>query len=210
VGYTKRKIRGINFSFFLASLNFAGWALVCAWTGWPRSFPHSAVAGFGIFGVVALFFAAFPVIWARFPTKHPVNHELARYGKLADVSERLNREMAGPLEKLGPFRFTVTLLVYDSGHEFQMVPYDQIVSAKDIFDEVPGVSVTTRKGRRYQWYRTWMQGTFDPQKVLEKIRAAAHLDDAQANAAQQHASTNVDNGSSADPSAASQSPSAKD
>ena len=208
MGYTKRKIRGINFSFFLAGLSFAGWALVCAWTGWPRSFPHSAAAGFSIFAAAALFFAVFPVVWARLPTKHPVNHELARYGKLAEVSGRLDREMEGPVEKLGPFRFTATLLVYDSGHEFQMVPYDQIVSAEETPDDVPAISVKTRKGRRYQWYRAWMQGTFDPQKVLEKIRAAAHLDDAQTNCAQRDASANVDNRSSADPSAASQSPSA--
>jgi hypothetical protein len=207
VGYTKRKIRGINSSFFLAALAFAGWALVSAWTGWPRSFPHSGAAGFCIFAVAALFFTAFPLIWARFPAKHPVNHELARYGKRAEVSERLDREMAAPVEKLGPFRFAATLLVYDSGHEFQMVPYDQIVSAEKIFDDVPAISVTTRKGRRYQWYRTWMQGTFDPQQVLEKIRAAAHLDDALANGAQRETSANVDGGPSADPSAASQSPS---
>ncbi len=199
MGYTRRKIRGINFSFFLAGLIFAGWALVCAWTGLPRSFPHSGAAGFGVFGVAALFFTAFPLIWARFPTKHPVNHELARYGKLAQVSEHLDREMVGKVEKLGPFRFTATLLVYDSGHEFQMVPYDQIVSAEKTFDDVLAISVTTRKGRRYQWYRTWMQGKFNPDQVLERIRAAAHLDGARVDGA--------DDGPSVDPSAAEGSPS---
>ena len=38
--------------------------------------------------------------------------------------------MSEHVEALGPFRFTATLLVYDSGHEFRMVPYDQIASAE--------------------------------------------------------------------------------
>ena len=113
------------------------------------------------------------------PGKHPVNHELLRYGDLAQVSERLDREMGGKVEALGPFRFTASFLVYDSGHEFQMVPYDQIASAeidKPGSDEPAAIVVQTRRGRRYQWYRTWMQGRFNPERVLEKIRAAAHLD----------------------------------
>jgi hypothetical protein len=179
MGYTKRKIRGINFSFFLAALVFAGWAFVCAWFGWPRGFRHSSAAGFGLFALVALFFAAFPVIWARYPAKHPVNHELMRYGKLSQVSAKLDQEMSGHVEALGPFRFTASFLVYDSGHEFQLIPYDQIASAeieKLTTDDPTAVVVRTRSGRRYQWYRTWMQGTFDPEKILEKIRAAAHLE----------------------------------
>jgi len=130
MGYTKRKIRGINFSFLLAGLIFAGWALFCAWTGWPQGFRVGSVAGFALFAVAAVFFCAFPVIWARFPEKHPVNHELMRYGELSQVCERLDLEMAADIEILGPFRFTATILIYDSGHEFQMVPYDQIVSAQ--------------------------------------------------------------------------------
>src|SRR3974390_3102232 len=187
MGYTKRKIRGINFSFFLAAFIFAGWAFVCAWFGWPRSFRGGSTAGFMLFAFAALFFAAFPVIWARFPAKHPVNHELRRYGDLSQISERLGREMAEQVEILGPFRFTATLLVYDSGHEFQMIPYDQIVSAQlehdagdqDAGNDVASIGVRTRSGRRYRWYRTWMQGMFDPQTTLAKIRAAAHLDDPQ-------------------------------
>jgi hypothetical protein len=177
MGYTERKIRGINRSFFMAAVAFAGWALFCAWTGWPRSFRHSGPTGFVLFSLAAVFFMAFPIIWARFPQKHPVIHELRRYGKLREVSERLDVEMAGRVEILGPFRFTANLLVYDSGHEFQMVPYDQIASVEMASDEgTAAVIVHTRSGRRYQWYRTWMQGKFDPQKVLEKIRAAAHLE----------------------------------
>jgi hypothetical protein len=178
VGYTRRKIRGINFSFFLAGLAFAGWALVCAWSGWPRGFRAGSAAGFGLFASAALFFTAFPVIWARFPEKHPVNHELRRYGSLAQVSEALDREMRGKIDKIGPFRLTATILVYDSGHEFQMVPYDQIVSAeieRPTPDDSAALVVQTRRGRRYQWYSTWLQGIFDPEKVAEKIRAAAHL-----------------------------------
>lgn len=180
MGYTKRKIRGINFSFLLAGLIFAGWALFCAWTGWPRGFRAGSVAGFALFAVAAVFFCAFPVIWARFPEKHPVNHELMRYGKLSQISEQLDREMAGDIEILGPFRFTATILVYDSGYEFQMVPYDQIISAKidqPASDDPAALVVQTRQGRCYQWYRTWMQGIFNPEKTLAKIRAAAHLDD---------------------------------
>ena len=180
MGYTKRKIRGINFSFLLAGLIFAGWALFCAWTGWPRGFRAGSFAGFVLFALAAVFFCAFPVIWARFPEKHPVNHELLRYGQLAEVSGRLDREIAEHVEILGPFRFTSTILVYDSGHEFQMVPYDQIVSAEieqAASDDPAAIVVHTRDGRRYQWYRTWLQGIFDPEKTLAKIRAAAHLDD---------------------------------
>jgi hypothetical protein len=187
MGYTKRKIRGINFSFFLAALIFAGWALVCAWSGWPRSLRGGNTAGFVLFVLAALFFTAFPLIWARFPEKHPVNHELRRYGKLREISQRLDAEMAGRVEVVGPFRFTATMLVYDSGHEFQMIPYDQIISAEiisaeieqDTPDDRAAVIVKTRNGRRYQWYRSWMQGRFVPETGLAKIRAAAHLDDLQ-------------------------------
>jgi hypothetical protein len=179
MGYAKRKIRGINFSFLLAGLIFAGWGLFCAWSGWPRGFRAGSVAGFALFALAAVFFCAFPIIWARFPEKHPVNHELMRYGKLAEVSARLDREIAEHVETLGPFRFTATILVYDSGHEFQMVPYNQIISAEieqPASDDPSAVVVRTRDGRCYQWYRTWMQGIFDPEKTLAKIRAAAHLD----------------------------------
>jgi hypothetical protein len=177
VGYTRRKIREINSSFFLAGLAFAGWAWVCAWFGWPRGFRAGSAAGFGLFAIAALFFTAFPVIWARFPEKHPVNHELRRYGSLAQVSEILDREMEGVIEKIGPFRMTATILVYDSVHEFQMVPYDQIASAeieRPTAEDSAALVVHTRRGRRYQWYSTWLQGIFDPEKVVEKIRAAAH------------------------------------
>jgi hypothetical protein len=172
VGYTKRKIRGINFSFLLAGVVFAGWALVCAWFGWPRGFRGGSTLGFVLFALAALFFTAFPLIWARFPEKHPVNHELARYGNLEEVSGRLDLEMADHFEALGPFRFTATMLVYDSGHEFQMVPYDQIVEVRKMAeDDAVSIAVRTRSGRRYQWYRTWMQGMFEPDGVLQKIRS---------------------------------------
>lgn len=177
MGYTQHKIRGINRSFFMAAMAFAGWALFCAWTGWPRSFRHSGLTGFILFSLAAVFFMAFPIIWARFPEKHPVNHELRRYGKLHDVLERLDTEMTGHVEILGPFRFTANFLVYDSGHEFQMIPYNQIASVEMTSDEgTAAVVVHTRSGRRYQWYSTWMQGRFSSEKVREKIRSAAHLE----------------------------------
>jgi hypothetical protein len=178
MGYTQHKIRRINRSFFLAALTFAGWALFCAWTGLPRSFPHSGATGFFLFSLAAVFFMVFPVVWTRYPDKHPVIHELRRYGKIREVSERLDAEMAGRIEIIGPFRFTAHFLVYDSAHEFQMVPYDQITSVEMVSDEgTPGVVVHTQSGRRYQWYSTWMQGRFSSEKVREKIRLAAHLDD---------------------------------
>ena len=178
MGYTQYKIRRINRSFFLAALTFAGWALFCAWTGLPRSFPHSGATGFVLFSLAAVFFMVFPVVRTRFPKMHPVNHELRRYGKVHEVAERLDAEMAGHVEILGPFRFTTNLLVYDSGHEFQMVLYDQIASVEMASDEgTAAVVVHTRSGRRYQWYSTWMQGRFSSEKVREKIRLAAHLDD---------------------------------
>jgi hypothetical protein len=180
MGYTHRKIRGINFSFLLAGMVFAGWALVCAWFGWPRGLHYGSAIGFTLFAVAALFFTAFPVIWASFPEKHPVNHELARYGDVEEISERLDIEMTEHVETVGPFRFTATFLVYDSGHEFQLVPYNQIASAeidRPMSDDPAAIIVRTHSGRRYQWFRTWMQGRFDPEKTLAKIRAAAHLDD---------------------------------
>lgn len=183
MGYTRRKIRGINFSFFLASLIFAGWAAVCAWFGWPRGFRAGSTTGFCLFAAASLFFMAFPILWARYPDKHPVNHELARYGKRRDISERLDVEMSEQVETIGPFRFTASMLVYDSGHEFQMIPYAQIKQSevdKGGADDAPSIIVQTRDGRQYQWYRTWLQGTFNPEQVLEKIRAAAHLDPTQA------------------------------
>jgi hypothetical protein len=203
MGYTARKIRGINYSFFLAALVFAGWALVCAWFGWPGTFRGGSVAAFVLFLLAALFFTAFPIIWARYPEKHPVYHELHRYGKVREVSSRLDAEMADHVDVIGPFRFTKTMLVYDSGLEFQMIPYDQIASAKIESSEggettTPSVVVHTRSGRRYQWYRTWLQGIFDTQEVLEKIRTAAHLDLPDSNAA-----------ITTDPSTASPAPSAE-
>lgn len=181
MGYTKRKIRGINLSFLLAGFVFACWALVCAWYGWPRGIRHGSAAGFTLFALAALFFTAFPAIWARFPEKHPVNHDLARYGDLAATSARLDREMAGNVERVGPFCFTATMLVYDSGHDFQMVPYGRIASADVVRDgeEATAVALRTRNGRRYQWYRSWTQGRFEPENVLAKIRLAARLDDPQ-------------------------------
>jgi hypothetical protein len=183
MGYTKRKIRGINFSFLLAGFVFACWALVCAWYGWPRGFRAGSTAGFSLFALAALFFTAFPAIWARFPEKHPVNHELLRYGDLSHVSKQLDTEMAGPVETVGPFRFTATMLVYDSGHDLRLIPYKHIVSAEVgrlTSDNPDAIVVYMRSGRRYQWYSTWLQGTFDPDKVLEKISIAAHWDDPQA------------------------------
>jgi hypothetical protein len=177
MGYTKRKIRSINFSFFLAGFIFAGWALFCAWYGWPRNIRGGSAVGFSLFAVAALFFSAFPVIWARYPEKHPVNHELARYGKLAKVADRLDKEMAGQVDILGPFRFTATMLVNDAGHEFQMIPYAQITAAEIATPDPPALIVRTRKGRHYQWYSTWMQGIFNPEEVLTKIRTAANLAD---------------------------------
>jgi hypothetical protein len=204
MGYTARKIRGINYSFFLAALVFAGWALVCAWFGWPRSFRGANIAAFALFLLAALFFTAFPIIWARYPEKHPVYHELRRYGKIREISQRLDAEMAGQVNVIGPFRFTKTMLVYDSGLEFQMVPYDQIASAEIVSSAdgepiTPAVVVHTRSGRRYQWYRTWLQGIFDAQEVLEKIRAAPHLEDL----------PDSNGAITADPSTASQAPSAE-
>ncbi len=195
MGYTARKIRGINLSFFLAAIIFACWAAVCAYTGWPRGFRAGSTAGFCLFAAAALFFMAFPMIWARYPAKHPVNHELMRWGKRSEVSERLDLEMEEKVESIGPFRFTASFLVYDSGHEFQLVPYAQIISAEAsdaTGDDAPSVTVCTRNNKRYQWYRTWLHDTFDPEQIREKVRRAANLD------------------SSARPASAAEAPSAED
>jgi len=210
MGYTRRKIRGINLSFLLASFAFACGANYCAWYGWPRGFRGGSAAGFGLGAGAALLFITFPVVWIFFPKTHPVRRELAHYGEFSQVSERLDIEMAQQVEVVGPFRFTPTTLVYDIFHEFQMVPYDQIVAAKLEWSpgvdgpDTPTIAVYTCDGRRYQWYRTWMQGIFNPQTTLEKIRAAAHLEDKSA------PDPALEPSSTADPSPASQSPSATD
>jgi hypothetical protein len=177
MGYTRRKIRAINLSFFLAAAIFTGWALFCARTGLPHSFPHGGAAGFALFGTAALFFASFPLIWARFPGKHPVNHELMRYGSLSEISSALDKEMSGSVDALGPFRFTANFLIYNPSYEFQMIPFDQIASV-DVSSEdgAAGIAVRTRKGRSYLWFSTWMQGRFDPEEVVERIRACAELE----------------------------------
>jgi hypothetical protein len=176
LGYTRRKIRGINLSFVLAGFIFACWALFCAWTGWPRALRHGSTAGFFLFAAASLFFCSFPLLWARYPRKHPVNHELRRYGKIREVSARLDREMSEQVEILGPFRFTASMLVYDSGLEFQMVPYDQIATAEVPEPaDVPAVLVRTRGGRQYEWFRNWTQGNFNPAEVVTKVREAAKL-----------------------------------
>lgn len=178
MGYTARKIRSINRSFFLAGFVFAAWALVCAWQGWPHSLRHGSAAAFALFLCAALFFCAFPIVWARYPEKHPVNHALRRYGNFRQLAQRLDAEMAEqPVEIEGPFRFTLTMLVYDSGHEFQMVPYSEIKSAATAAeDDAPSLIVQTKHGRRYQWYPSWMQGKFDPKVALQKLRKATHLE----------------------------------
>jgi hypothetical protein len=179
MGYTRHKIRSVNLSFLLVAVVFAGWALFSAWYGWPRGFRAGRTAGFVLFSMAAAFFAIFPVLWARYPEKHPVNHELLRYGGLAQMAERLDREMAGHFSAVGPFRFTATLLVYDSGYEVQMVPYDQIAAAemeRPNSDDPAAIVIRTRNGRRYHWFSTWLQGRFDPDVVLRNIRAAARLD----------------------------------
>ena len=113
MGYTRHKIRRINLSFQLAGLTFAGWSVLCAWQGWPRGIRGVGIVT-GLLAVPALFFSAFPVIWTRYPKKHPVNHELRRWGTLREMSTRLDAEMSGPVESLGPFRFMATLLVYET------------------------------------------------------------------------------------------------
>jgi len=204
MGYTKRKIRGINFSFLLAGLVFACWALVCAWYGWPRGFRGGSAAGFSVLAFASVFFTAFPAIWARYPRKHPVIHELLRYGKFSEISRRLDCEMQdNDVEVIGPFRFTKSMLVYDVSFDLQLVPYDQIVAAEieqSSNDEPVAIVVHTRNGRQFQWYRTFMQGRFDPEETLKKIRAAVHLDE--------KSSATNDQAATSDPSMASQSPSA--
>jgi hypothetical protein len=178
MSYTKRKIRAIDASFLLAGLVFAAWGLTCAWFGWPRGIRHGSVVAFSLFALASLFFLAFPAIWAWFPRKHPVNHQLLRYGNLAEVAARLDREMAGDVAASGPFRLAATLLVYDSGLDFRMVPYERIASVeveKPEGEPATSLIVHTLKGRRYQWYPGWMQGTFDPEEVAEKIRRTAKL-----------------------------------
>jgi hypothetical protein len=214
MGYTRRKIRGINFSFLMASFVFACGATYCAWYGWPRGFRGGSAAGFGLFALGALLFMTFPTVWMFFPQTHPVRRELSHYGDFEQISERLDIEMAEQVEVVGPFRFTATTLVYDIFHEFQMVPYDQIVDAKLEWSpgvdgpDTPTIAVYTCDGRRYQWYRTWMQGIFNPETTLEKIRAAAHLDDKSSSASP--VSSGVDSPSTAHPSPASQAPSTTD
>ncbi|HEY6369507.1 MAG TPA: hypothetical protein VIX37_02935 [Candidatus Sulfotelmatobacter sp.] len=86
-----------------------------------------------------------------------------------------------------------------------MVAYDQIVSAEieqGTSDDPAAIVVHTREGRRDEWYRTWLQGIFDPEKTLAKIRAAAHLDDPKPPVTGEHKATGSPSMASRSPSAA--------
>ena len=88
--------------------------------------------------------------------------------------------MADHFEALGPFRFTATMLIYDSGHEFKMIPYDQIISAeleRPATDDPAAILVRTRKAPPLPVVPHLDAGNFDPTNVLARIHSAAHLDD---------------------------------
>lgn len=142
---------------------------------WPAPRQHCGIYSLRCSGAILLFV---PAAVGALSRKHPVNHELHRYGKVREVAARLDREMGELVETIGPFRFTATMLVYDSGLEFQMIPYDKIAAAEiPDSNDIPSLRIRTRNGRQYEWFRSWMQGSFNPDEVVAKIRSKANIPD---------------------------------
>lgn len=123
--------------------------------------------------------AAFPLSWVFFPQKRPVYRALAAHGDARSTADRLDAEMAQAHEVEGPFHFTATMLVYSPGYTLDVVPYDTIsfTHKKTSVGETGGavIVVQTKHGRTYEWHRKWVQGIFEPDKVLLNIRERANL-----------------------------------
>jgi hypothetical protein len=122
-----------------------------------------------------LIFLAFPIAWILFPRWHPVNRALLAHSV---EQRRLDEEMARTHDELGPFHFCESLLVYSPGHTLDVVPYEAICSAlkePGYGDDATSVVIQTKGTRTYRWPRTWIQGIFDPDKVLATIRERAGL-----------------------------------
>lgn len=178
--YVKRKITGITTSAFLCAAVFVFGALYIFWEHSAGRHRDAWQATLVLCGLAAVVVAFFPVSWMIWPQRHPVRKSLARWGDADVFAERLNAEIAAPHEACGPFHFTATLLIYDPGYTLEVVPFDQIVSAQHVLDSsgegtTHVIEVVTSIGHEYQWYRTWIQGRFDPRQVLAKICGAARL-----------------------------------
>ena len=136
-----------------------------------RSFMRKLVC----MAATGLIFLAFPIAWILFPRWHPVNRALLAHSV---EQRRLDAEMARTHDELGPFHFCESLLVYSPGHTLDVVPYEAICSAlkePGYGDDATSVVIQTKGTRTYRWPRTWIQGIFDPDKVLATVRERAKL-----------------------------------
>lgn len=177
--FTAQKKHTVTASYLLAACVFGGGTIYLL----LKHAPHGKLYWFQLSGLLGMTILLLGVVtyWMVFPHRHPVDRALAVHGDAAALAERLNAEMVCVPEVQGPFSFGSSFLTYSPGYEFDFVPYDSISSAmKELADSgeggtTPVIVVQTNQGKTYKWYRTLMQGMFDPDQVLLSIRRRAGL-----------------------------------
>lgn len=172
--FTTQKKHTITASYLLAACVFGGGTIYLL----LKHAPHGKLYWFQLSGLLGMTTLLLGVVtyWMVFPQRHPVDRALAVHGDVAALAERLNAEMVFISEVQGPFSFSSSFMTYSPGYEFDFVPYDSISSAlKEVDDSTPVIVVQTKQGKTYKWYRTLMQGMFDPDQVLLSVRRRAGL-----------------------------------
>jgi hypothetical protein len=177
--FTSSKTRALYTSHLLAALVSAAATIYLL----LKHVPHGTLYWIQLGGIVALtiLVLSFPACWMLFPHRHPVHRALAVHGDATALASQLNTEMGRGSEVQGPFHFTSSFLTYSPGYTLDVVPYESILSAlKEMSDSAEGpatplVVVHTKQGRTYKWYRTWIQGIFDADRVLLSLRRHANL-----------------------------------
>ena len=172
--FTKQKKNTITVGYVLAACVSGGATIYLL----LKHAPHGTLYWFQLSALLGMTILLLGGVgyWIAYPHTHPVDRALAVHGDGAALAERLNAEMALTDEVQGPFSFSSSFLTYSPGYEFDVVPYDSILSAlKEIQDSTPMIVVHTRQGKTYTWYRTLMQGIFDPDQVLLSVRRRAGL-----------------------------------
>jgi len=177
--FTNLKTRGIYTSRLLVALVFGVGTIYLLLKHVPHGTPYWIQLS-GLVGLTVLALSI-PVCWMLFPHRHPVHRALAVHGDVTALASQLNAEMRRGAEVQRPFYFTSSFLTYSPGYTLDVVPYESILSALKEMDTVgegpatPVVVVHTKQGRTYKWYRTWIQGMFDADRVLLSIRRQANL-----------------------------------
>jgi hypothetical protein len=177
--FTKLKTRTVSSSCLFVALVFGSGAVYLL----SKHTLHTAFFWwrFGLLIGLAILSSGFPFTWLLAPNKHPVRRALAVHGDAQKVAAQLDVEMSREHEVQGPFHFTPTFLVYSPSHTLDVVPHEDVESALNEIDHsaegppTPKIFVTTRGAKTYTWYRTWLQGTFDADRVLTSIRNRANL-----------------------------------